>query len=364
MSIIRSALNDYALSRQKNWTTDRSQTVGASEIGQCSRKVFWLKNENDPHYAAPRDPDYVDTWGARERGTVFENHFWEPALRSQYGDRLLFAGSDQQTFVSGFLSATPDGLLTGLKPNEIAPNSGSEVMVECKTADPRTNLNEAKPENVFQTQVQMGIIWDQTDFRPMHSVLSYTDASFWSEGKEFIIPFTPKVYETAQKRAAEIMTATNAADLKPEGWIAGGKECDYCPFTQACGRQRKTVPADGGVADPQFVAEIADLARQLKFAERSAELSEKQVREAQEEIKTRMRAKGLRRLVGDGVSVSWSSMKGRETYDNKAIREAAAEVGIDVEGMKNTGEPSDRLVITVSKPDGAEKSQARHSAAA
>ena len=34
-----------------------------------------------------------------------------PALRARYGDKLLYAGDKQQTFVSGFLSATPDGLL-------------------------------------------------------------------------------------------------------------------------------------------------------------------------------------------------------------------------------------------------------------
>ena len=32
------------------------------------------------------------------------------------------------------------------------------VMIECKTADPRTNLVEAKPENKYQTLVQMGLV--------------------------------------------------------------------------------------------------------------------------------------------------------------------------------------------------------------
>lgn len=364
MSIIRHALDQFALSRQKTWTTDRSQTVGASEIGQCARKVFWLKNESDPAHAAPRDPDYKDTWGARERGTVFENSFWEPALRAQFGERLLFAGSEQRTFVSGFLSATPDGLLTGLTSDEIAPGSGSEVMTECKTADPRTNLAEAKAENVYQTHVQMGIVRDQTQYRPTHSILSYTDASFWSEGKEFIVPFDPAIYKTAQDRAAQIMTATNAADLKPEGWIAGGRECDYCPFTRACGIQRRSVPEGDAVADPQFVAEIADMARVAKTLEAEGKETETKLREVQQQIRDRLREKGIRRLVGNGVSVTWSAVKGRQSYDNKAIREALAATGADIEQFSTVGEATDRLVIAVSKPDGEEKSQERHSAAA
>ena len=87
--IIKNALDAYAASLDKTWSHDRSSTVGASEIGQCSRKVFWLKNENDSARRAERDPEYLDTWGARMRGTMMENHFWEPAMRERFGERLL-----------------------------------------------------------------------------------------------------------------------------------------------------------------------------------------------------------------------------------------------------------------------------------
>ena len=47
--------------------------------------------------------------------------------------------------------------------------------------------------------------------KPTHAVLSYTDASFWNDVKEFVIPFDPQTYEVAQERATKIMTATNVA---------------------------------------------------------------------------------------------------------------------------------------------------------
>ena len=75
MGLIAETLNRYAQSQTVTFKHDRKQTVGASEIGQCARKVFWLKNEDDPEYAVPRDPEYTETWGARMRGTVFENAF-------------------------------------------------------------------------------------------------------------------------------------------------------------------------------------------------------------------------------------------------------------------------------------------------
>lgn len=351
--MIKEALDAYVASNAKVWQTDRSQTIGASEIGQCSRKIFWLKNEGDASYGAARDPWYQDRWGATMRGTIMEDKFWYPALKARYGARLKFAGPDQKTFVSGFLSATPDGLLTGMTPGEVAHGSGLEVMAECKTVDPRTNLSEAKAENVYQTHVQMGIVRELTDYRPTHSVLSYTDASFWDVVTEFVIPFDQKIYDTAKTRAAEIMTATSAADLKPEGWIAGGRECDICPFTQACGVQRRSVPETNAPADPQFAAEVTDLALAVKHAERRRDAFDEQARSLQEDLKGRLRAKGVRKVPG---VVSWSSVKGRESYDNKAIREAAIAAGIDIEEFKTTGEPSDRLTISVkpSIPDGAE----------
>lgn len=342
--MIKTALHNYATSTGKTWATDRSQTVGASEVGQCARKVFWLKNEGDPQYGAPRDPDYVDGWGARVRGTIMEDQFWFPAMKYAFGDRLLFAGPEQRTLVSGFISATPDGLITELLEGEhpLLP-AGTCVTAECKTADPRTNLAEAKSENVYQTHIQMGLIRELTEWRPTHSILSYTDASFWNEVVEFVIPFDEKVFKAGRDRAAKIMTATRADELKPEGWIAGGRDCEYCPFAKACGIQRRSVPASDRPVDPQFEAEVRDLTIAIKALEGQRDGADERVRELQDELKTRLREKGVRKIPG---LVSWSAVKGRQSYNNKAIQAAAIAAGIDIEQFSTVGEPTDRLTLS------------------
>ena len=48
------------------------------------------------------------------------------------------------------------------------------------------------------------------------------------------------------------------------------------------------------------------------------------------------------------LALAWTNVKGRESYDNKAIREAAAKAGVDVEQYQTVGEPTDRLTISVS----------------
>ena len=191
--MIAEALEARANATARTFTADRGQTVGASECGQCARKTYWIKNEGDPKHGAERDPDHVDSWGARTRGSVFETHFWEPALRDKYGDNLLLAGAQQRTFVAEFLSATPDGLLINQPRDALAelgvPDIGEDCsfVVECKTADPRSLLEKAKSENVFQAQLQLGLIREQTDHRPQYAVISYTDASFWNEIREFVV---------------------------------------------------------------------------------------------------------------------------------------------------------------------------------
>jgi len=347
-AIISKALDKYARSASKTWSHDRLNTLGASEVGQCCRKMFWYKNEDDAKLKVLRDPEYVDTWGARMRGSVIEVAFWDPAMKAKFGERLLYSGKDQKTFVADFLSATPDGVVIGLTDEEAAEIGVDSrcVTLECKTADPRTNLAEAKPVNLFQTQVQMGLIRDLTALKPTHSVLSYIDASFWNEVREFVVPFDAGVYETAKNRATLVMTATDLKDLPPEGWIAGGRECNYCPFTKPCGIERRNLPFQdvGPPVDEQFKAEMIDRARQYRAAEKDGEDAEMRLREMSVEIKNRLREKGVKKIPG---VLQWSPVKGRQSYDNKAIKQAAIDAGIDVEQFSTVGEPTDRLTIQI-----------------
>jgi hypothetical protein len=275
-------------------------------------------------------------------------------MHARFGKHLLFAGKKQQTFINGFLSATPDGMLVNLAENmqrAIGVTATDCVMVECKTIDPRTNLIEAKDENVYQTHVQMGLVRELTPYKPTHSVISYTDASWWHEVKEFVVAFDPAVYANAKARALQVMTGDAADELKPEGWIAGGHECRYCPFTKACGIERRNLPfGDEAEIDPQFAAEMRDLALEARQHEAERDAAERALRLAQEKIKARLREKGVRRIPG---VVAWSSVKGRAGYDNKAIQAAAKDAGIDIKQFATEGKPGDRLTISVASPGAA-----------
>lgn len=352
MSIIKSTLDMYARSKamEKTFLIDRARTIGASEIGGCARKNFYAKTLNAATSERLRDPDHKDGWGARVRGTVMEDKFWVPALRARFRGKFLVYGKSQTTLHDRYLSATADGILVGLDRDFLAPLGVPDigpsgcVTVECKTIDPRVNLTREKHEHELQVQVGLGLFRELTRYKPDYALISYIDASFWDEVDEFPVKFNPATFQAMHDRAVKIKTADDARDLQPEGWIAGGKECEWCPFTKACGIIRRSVPEVEAAADPQFVAEITDMCREHERID--AEISALTIKknEAADAIKTRLREKSVRRLPG---VVTWSAIKGRTSVKQTELKAAATAAGIDVSAFETTGEPTDRLQVTL-----------------
>lgn len=358
MSLTIKAMNDFAGANQRVFPKSRHRTVGASEIGQCERKIAYLKKSHDPRYVVEEDQT-PESFGARSRGTTFEESYWYPAMKAHYGKDLLYAGPHQKTLTVGYLSGTPDALLIHQPKNALAdlmvPDIGpsGEVVIDCKTVDPRINLSEPKPEHVFQVQVQLGLFHELTKHRPEYGVLAYYNASFWDDCEEFVIKRDPKIYSVAKTRAERILGAESAAQLAPEGWISGGQECKYCRFTKACGALRSDVPPNELVnsADRQFIEMIADLAREERALAQTIKETEQVQREYQHKIKEELREKGLRKIDDGAISVTWSSVKGRPSYNIPELKKSALAAGIDLREFETVGDPTDRLLITVKSKD-------------
>src|SRR5262245_29595073 len=345
MSMISEILHTYATTLPRG-AVNRFHTVGASDIGQCSRKLFFTKHDCE------RDSGHVDNWGATLRGRIIEQAFWVPALQTRFGTKLKCVGDQQRQFKRGFISATPDALLTDAPSAILAslgvPDIGSDcLLLECKSVDPRVKLDAPKPEHRYQAIVQLGVVNETTEFKPRFCVLSYIDASFWDTITEFVVSFDPNIYANAKARAVKVLTARTASDLPPEGWIAGGKECASCPYTKACGIERRAMPNGGGNADPQFAAEMRELAITYKACQADVDAAEARLRASQHEIKERLRAKQLRRVAGNDFSVTWTPVKGHQGFDVQALSTAATAAGVDVREFETAATPGDRLDVRV-----------------
>ena len=356
--LTRPALQEH-VSRQREIYRKKTKRsgiyVGASEVGLCIRRVWYAKQQRLT--LNPKHADDPTSWGAARRGSTFENYFWVPAMRKAYGDRLLFTGRQQQTMIYEDLRATPDGLLirqkrdalTALGVSDIGPSRC--VVLECKTIDPRIPLERAKPEHVFQAQIQLGMFRRTTEYKPDYALISYTNASFFDDIIEFVVEYDDAIFLQGLARAKQIKQATDPVQLKPEGWICGGQECNYCPFVKPCTaiRTGREMPLSESAAavDPGWLVRVTDLAkREREIATRVSADGEAQ-RNIQNEIRELLREAGLRQVTGHGISITWSPVKGRPSIDMKALKDAASKLGLDIQKFETVGDPTDRLIIRV-----------------
>jgi hypothetical protein len=354
--MLKQAIRNYMFAIHRPW--DRSQSVGASEVGGCGRRVWFSKFEDSAGMI--RDGDRPDRPGARHRGNVIERNLWVPALRHVYGQRLIWAGDEQRTFGEGqFLTATPDGMLIDMPrdvlkefgiPDLISGDLSSDrsIVVDCKSVDPRILVDGVKFEHRMQVVVQIGLIRRETNYRPRVGILSYIDASWHDEVEEYVVIFDQQIFEHAQRRAAMIMSAPSAETLRPEGWIDNKGECDHCPWSNACARVRAAVPeTPDNALNPEQTAALITIGREYKLARQQADSAEQSAREIQVALKEQMRSHNATRVSADGVAITWSRVKGRRSTDVKALREAAEGVGVNTTDFERIGEGTDRLVVTM-----------------
>jgi hypothetical protein len=332
---------------------DRSSTLGASEVGQCIRRMYFLKN------GYTEDEGFTHGRGAMDRGDIIENHYWVPGIRGSLpeGVQLLMAGDEQRTLVEGFVSATPDGLLVGVERDCLAhlgiPDiGGDELVVECKTIDPRVSLDEEKAEHAFQTVMQLGLIRRHTNHRPNYALISYVNASFLDDVREFVVAYSDEVFEAGLARAKRVFSPTidgrpvTPIDFEPEGKHQGGKPCGNCPFKSRCADvQVAFMPKEERRLEEHEMEALGRLVVTERKAHGEKEAAERNHEIAKEEIKEFLRAKGTRRAVGDGWSVGYSAVGGRRSYDHAAMEAA----GIDLSLYEKAGTPGDRLTVTIRK---------------
>jgi hypothetical protein len=228
-----SALIDvgYGLQPVKNWPRfgggelNRSKHVSASEIGGCAREIKFGKMYNRPAFF---------NWGFAERGNIIEE--WavsliRAAVRAEGEYRLLFAGSQQRSFVSGNQSGTPDGLLV---PIEEGGELGTDAIgVEFKSVSPYTNFdNLPRDKAVKQTQQNMDLMTRTSEFNVSSSLIIHIDANNLQRRKEVVLHADADEQRRLRERADWIMT-TPVHELPAEGTQVN-KGCDYCEFSNEC----------------------------------------------------------------------------------------------------------------------------------
>lgn len=351
--------NKYMAQNQKTWAHDRSQSLGASETFDCIRKGFFSKRGKELGFEP--DEDFVEDWGALERGNIIENNFVVPAVKhTAEGVDVLFTGDDQTTLVSGRSSATPDGLITGLPRGcKLRVKAGSQdividdiisdcVALEIKSIDPRATLLEERAKHHGQTQMQLGLFHSQTEWKPYYSIILYIDASFLSKLTPFVVKFDEKVFATGKARGESIWLSNEPTDYVPEGAWSGA--CEHCKWQQACGRADvNNIPAhdNGENHPPETIASMDAILSEYFKKKEEAGKNAVELGLLQEQVKAALVDAKTRKMACSVWNVSWYGSPGQRRVSLKALEED----GIDLEKYKRDGNPFDTLRITQKLPD-------------
>lgn len=365
---IKAAALAYLADKQKGFAHNRLLTVGASEIGQCAQKIWRIKKGTKP------DKTYKQTHGAGHRGDILEDEYTTKIIEHAIagtGAALRFAGKGQQTTVIANewrLSATPDGLITGA-PRDLLSFYGITdilsdcVVVELKSFDPRIGDKLPKQEHQDQANVQLGLLRKEGTFAPAFALLIYVNASFLDDIRVFPVMFNKITFENQIRRALQIMNANSADQLRPEGKIAGERECLYCPFAQQClgyvprvpGSEKdfEELPKGQKIPIMSLVGTIDNQTGIVKRAEAKIEAAKAELREALENAKTR-KARGK---LSDGRQfyVDWRKTAPRDVPDMEKITDFLTDQGEDPADYMKESKPGERLTVRLTEHVRADK---------
>lgn len=341
----------YVDEHQKVWDHDRASTLGASEAFGCLRKAWFDKRGEDAGYKP--DEDFVQGWGAAERGNIMEEHWVVPVLETYNpkGTRFHFGSKeDQVTYVYGANSATPDGLFTGCSRDALSLYGVDDLeadcfLVEIKSIDPRSKLDEEKAIHHGQAQQQLGIIRSMTEHKPMYCVILYINASFYDEITPFVVRFDEDYWRSARIRAKQLNAAKDAKDIYAEGILMDG--CEYCKWKTACaGINKAAVPTKekkSAFTEVQL-QELRDLARQERQADADMKAAKERRDDLRVDMKDMLSRAQTKKASDDHFKISWVWQDGRETVDTKAMEAD----GIDLSKYKKKGNGFEKMTISYS----------------
>lgn len=355
---LKAMFDAYAAERNRDWSHDRSKTVGASEVFSCLRQV-WFDKRGAEHGYTP-DETYDERWGATLRGSLIEDHFVVPAITNHLpkGLEAKYHGDAQVTFQIDRSSATPDCLITGFPRGcQVVVKYGDHevviediksdcIVLEIKSINPMIELFDEKMIHKGQAIVQMGHFKEKTDHDPHYAIIIYINASWLDDIEPYVVEYDQTTFETAKSRAADVYDVSNPNDILPEGKMDG--QCTYCRWKTECGSAiiRSIPELDEGDVNDELMEYLDEVIADFERAKAAEEAATYEKKRAQESIKELLMDANVRKIKKTGKwSVSWSSVAGRKTLDRKA----AEADGVDLSPYMKEGQAYDRLVVKAQK---------------
>lgn len=281
---------------------DRSQYIGASDIGQCPRKCY-LGKINKIDFEERELLAFARGHASEEK---FKKSF--EAQNIQYESQLEIQGKKFQ-----WLKAHPDFLLR-MKNEDIA--------VECKDT-------KSIPENpyeswILQLQLQMGVLLEN-GYNIKRGIILVT-GMLEEKIQAFEADFDQTLYELALKRAEKVWSSLQS---KTEPEAETSLLCSFCHFKDTCPKMQTKIEAN---LPDDFLEKIEKI--------KNFSFSEKEIKSYKQEIIDFLKSSDIKNAQAGKFKVNLSWYQGREKVDTTKI---PAEI---LENATSKGEPYPVLKIS------------------
>lgn len=353
MTTLEDAALALAMQNKVGFDADRSKRIGASEIGQCAKKIVGIKLGMKP------DSDKPDVNGFAVRGNVMEDYWSAPLFREwikSNGGELLYSGQANQVTFTGEgvpLSSTPDGLALGVNRKILARygvkdiGKSKSLLTELKSLDDRVSVDSLpKGPHVPQVLTQIGMIRHATKHRPEWGVIAYVDASDYFKFSLHPVQWDEKKFKALVVRAKNLLACTSWDQVKPEGKINGGKECTLCPLVKQClGFVPWLAGDDPRAPKPKQVAEVEKVAARLHQAKQAAAAAQQVVRDREADVYGVLNAVGRKFVAGKAFTVTARATASQERDDAAAMKAWIKKKGGDPEAFKKSTKPGTSITV-------------------
>lgn len=284
----------------------RREYLGISEIGFCSRRVFYnhqpdLEPEITPETARKFELGHLIE-GLRKRELKREG------LKIQEAQKEVALGVDVALgHIDGYLMA----------------EDGQVVLWECKSTTCHSVhkwRRESLPRHIAY-QIQGYMMALETDLAiPVRTCR--VDVVDRTSGEAFVWTYERDEFmqDEVYKRALGLSRAIRQSQVPTQEFEENSSECRYCPYRSTC-RPQATIPTESS-REHQDAASWAGFGEALELYEAGQQLKEEGeqlVTQAREAILGQLEAHRATRATAHGILVSWSQVSTTK-FDAKALQ--------------------------------------------
>lgn len=286
---------------------DRSQYIGASDIGGCLKRAFLSKTTETKEESA------LEQLIVLQRGHIAEG-IVESALRSKglnYKSQVEVVGANELSFIKAHIDF-------------VVESAKELVIVECKSI--ASSIEAPYDSWILQVQLQMGLLKEANPTKPIRAVISAINVANGSV-QEFAIDRSEIFYFAAIARAKQLWEAVKLRDalasraksvweemkerIEPKGEC--GALCAYCPFKGQC----QTLRASAS----ELPADIAVKLARLK----ALNAQEKEIKSLASEIKSYLESANLKKAISGSNTVALVNCKGKPSVNLEKLKELVGE---------------------------------------